>query len=137
MKLIMMRGLPASGKSTYAKELMATDGAFVRVNKDLLREMMHFGTYSPANESLVKAAEVEIVEMALSMGQTVIVDDTNLGQKYEDQWRGLAEVWDTEFEIMDMMEKVSLHECLVRDYWREDNVGGDVIEKMAKQHGYG
>ena len=135
MKLIMMRGLPASGKSTYAKELMAKDGAYVRVNKDLLREMMHFGTYSPTNESLIKAAEVEIVEMALSMGQTVIVDDTNLGQKYEDQWKHLAELWEVPFEIYDLHVLVS--DCIQRDSERNNSVGADVIRKMADQHGYG
>lgn len=37
-KLIVMRGLPASGKSTIAQGRMVNDGNTIRVNKDLLRK---------------------------------------------------------------------------------------------------
>ena len=45
-KLIMLSGLPASGKTTKARELMVEYGNAVRVNKDDLRDMLHTGSWS-------------------------------------------------------------------------------------------
>ncbi len=36
-KLIIMQGLPASGKSTRAEEILREDGNAVRINRDQLR----------------------------------------------------------------------------------------------------
>ena len=38
-KLLVLQGIPASGKSTYARELVKNSGAWVRVNRDDLRNM--------------------------------------------------------------------------------------------------
>ena len=36
MKLIVLKGLPASGKTTYAEELVDNDN-YVRINRDTIR----------------------------------------------------------------------------------------------------
>ena len=40
-KMVIMQGLPASGKSTRAEEIERSMGNAVRINKDLLRTMLH------------------------------------------------------------------------------------------------
>ena len=40
-RLIVLRGLPGSGKSTWAREYMAQRSGAVRINRDDLREMLH------------------------------------------------------------------------------------------------
>lgn len=57
-KLTIMRGLPASGKSTKAKELLSV-GNTVRINKDLLRTMLHFDTFTGRNEGMTRDAARE------------------------------------------------------------------------------
>ena len=50
-KIILTRGLPASGKSTWSKEQVAkSNGKIKRVNKDDLREMVDAGIWSKDNE---------------------------------------------------------------------------------------
>jgi predicted kinase len=47
-------GLPASGKSTYARELCSLDKTYRRVNKDSIRSMINFGQWSHNGEALVQ-----------------------------------------------------------------------------------
>ena len=42
MKLLLLKGLPASGKTTFAKELVRKDGNWVRVNKDDLWSVLRY-----------------------------------------------------------------------------------------------
>ena len=50
MKLIMTKGLPASGKSTWAKQYLDDNPGTKRVNKDDLRAMLDNGKWSKRNE---------------------------------------------------------------------------------------
>lgn len=131
----MMRGLPASGKSYRAKELLKQGGDFVRVNKDLLRKMLHNNKFNWKNESLTNKAQTAIVEMALLEGKNVIIDDTNLGDRHKEKWSQLARGFGAKFEIVDMNKEVDIYECLARDLVREKKVGRDVILNMAMQYG--
>jgi tRNA uridine 5-carbamoylmethylation protein Kti12 len=45
-----MKGLPACGKSTKAEEIIRNAGNTVRINKDLLRTMLHFDKFTHVNE---------------------------------------------------------------------------------------
>lgn len=76
----MLSGLPASGKSTKAEELVKSMGNAVRVNKDLIRTMLHFDKWSGRNEGITKDIERQVAIQAITRhGMNVIVDDTNLG----------------------------------------------------------
>jgi len=53
-KVLILQGLPASGKSQFAQELLlANPGRWVRTNKDLLREMAHASYWSAGNDLFV------------------------------------------------------------------------------------
>lgn len=131
-KVIILRGLPGSGKSTRAKELMATMKKTIRVNKDDMRQMMHFGGFNQANERMVVDMEYRIVEQALTNGYNVIVDDTNFNGKHEKMYRKIAEPIH-EVEVVFMNTPVQT--CIERDKARGEagqrTVGPDVIKNMA------
>lgn len=75
-KVIILKGLPASGKSTWAKaEVERTKKNTVRVNKDDLRAMM--GGYRHDNEEIVIELRNKLIKKALLQKRHVIVDDTN------------------------------------------------------------
>ena len=62
-KIILTRGLPASGKSTWAKEQVAKgNGKVKRVNKDDLRDMIDAGIWSKTNEQLILDARDALVD---------------------------------------------------------------------------
>lgn len=136
MKLKLLKGLPGSGKSTLAEKYVK-DG-WVRVNKDLIREMLHFGKFSNMNEKLVNDVERAIAIEALANGKSVVVDDTNLGERHAQSWKDLAEKAGAAFEIEEL--KTDFVDCIVRDIERGlaggRTVGSHVIIRMAMQYGY-
>lgn len=131
-KVLILQGLPASGKSSYARELLLKEpGRWVRTNKDLLREMTHASHWTPANEKFICNVRDQIILMALEEGKHVIIDDTNFGRNIEDikaLVKGKAEV-----KINDSFLQVPVEECIERDLKRLNSVGKDVIMKMYNQ----
>lgn len=129
MKLLMLKGLPASGKSTYAKEL-AKDG-YVRINKDDLRAMLHAGKWSKNNEQQVLRLRDAVIEDSLATGKSVVVDDTNLAPKHCERLKELAKKHGAIFETK--FFDVPVEECIKRDLTRLNSVGEKVIRGMYDQ----
>lgn len=127
-----MQGLPASGKSTRAKMIVA-QGGFVRINKDLLRTMLHYDKFSGINEGLTHDAAQAIARRMLTGKHSVVIDDTNLNPRTVDSWKGLAKEVGATIEYERMATPVE--ECLKRDKGREKAVGRFVITNMALQYG--
>ena len=128
-KLLILQGLPASGKSSFARELLlANPGRWVRTNKDLLREMAHASYWSKGNEKFILKLRDTAILMALEEGKHVVVDDTNFGKnidRLKELVKGKAKVI-----INDSFLKVPVEECIRRDLLRPKSVGKDVIVKM-------
>lgn len=133
-KILILQGLPASGKSTYARELMGMEpGRWKRVNKDLLREMCDCGKWSRGNEAIVKAIRDDLIIFFLKQGFSVIVDDTNLAPEHFKVVSGIAKKYCVECEVMFIDTPV--YECIERDGLRGDkSVGKKVILDMYKKY---
>lgn len=128
-KLIIMRGLPASGKTTKAKELVEASGNAVRLNKDLLRTMLHFDKWTGRKEDQTFHAEQLLAKFFLGKGQNVIIDDTNLNPRVFEIWKEIH----PDHEVITMGTPYS--ECVYRDRLREKPVGMAVIFAMARKYG--
>ena len=133
-KLILMRGLPASGKSTIAQGRLLADGNAIRINKDLLRKMLHFNKFSGINEKNTRGASRTLARTFLRQKMNVIIDDTNLNPGVMESWKALANEEGATVEIIDMTD-IPVEECVMRDIGRNDSVGGVVIKNMALQYG--
>ena len=125
-------GLPASGKSTWAKaKVDKSPNGIKRVNKDELRAMLDNSYFSKGNEKFVLNMQDLIIQAALAEGKHVIVDNTNLAPKHESRIRelikGLAVL-----EIVDFRH-VPLETCIQRDLHRFNSVGEKVIRDMYNQ----
>lgn len=131
-KLAMMKGLPASGKSTKAKEIVE-QGGWVRLNRDLLRTMLHCDKWTGRAEGLTVDAEKYLASSFLKAGTNVVVDDCNLGDSHRDMWSAVSKDAGAKFEVIEMNTPVST--CRFRDMDREKRVGGDVITNMALRYG--
>lgn len=131
-KIIILKGLPASGKSTKAEELLK-QGNTVRLNRDLLRKMLHCDKWSGKNEGLTKDAARLITKHFLSSGTNVIIDDTNLNPGTIQSWVNLAKEIESKIEYVDLTD-VPIKECLKRDFERKNSVGQHVIIGMAMQY---
>lgn len=131
--LIIMRGLPGSGKSTKAKKILEQGNA-VRLNKDLLRLMLHNDIWSSENEELTQKMEHHLASTLLGSGKDVIIDDTNLNTKIMNSWLGLTGDEGFKTQIIDLTD-VPLEICIERDFNRFKTVGKEVIINMARQYG--
>lgn len=132
-KLLLTKGLPGSGKSYEAEQLMKKSGNYVRVNKDLLRTMLHFDKFNHHNEDKTQDASKSLVKMFLNGGTSVIVDDTNLNPKVVNAYKAIAKECNATFDWLDMTH-VPVEVCIERDNIREKKVGKTVIQKMALQY---
>jgi predicted kinase len=125
-----MKGLPASGKSTWATEKVKTNSEWKRVSKDDLRSMIDCGKFSAKKELVIVAVERQIVDTMLNNGYSVIVDDTNLNPKYLEYFKiKYAERDDILISVKDFTD-VSVEECVKRDSQRSNSVGSKVIHGM-------
>jgi predicted kinase len=129
-KLVLTIGLPASGKSTYAREfVLSAGGNWKIVCKDDLRAMLDAGKWSPRNEKIMQALQKDMAKTLLSLGYSVIVADTNLSPKVQEAWKQLAKEKGANFERKSFLD-VPVEECIKRDLKRSASVGKDVIMDM-------
>lgn len=124
-KLILTRGIPASGKSTWAKNWVQADPEHrVRVNRDDLRRMLYATTstlLSWQQEQNVTQIERAIARTALEKGKDVVIDAMNLRAKWVRQWYTLG----YEIEFRDF--PVSLEDAIARNAGRENPLPEVVI----------
>lgn len=136
-EMIITVGLPASGKTTWAMNLVKSIGA-VNVNHDDIREMVCGGwTGKPEDEALVTQIQHAAIVSALKKQQTVIVSDTNLNRGIVKGLVKIAQNWGASVSFIYF--DTSMVECVIRDERRgergERAVGATVIRDMAKRYG--
>src|SRR5690606_26478655 len=105
----------------------------VRINKDLLRTMMHFDRFTPINEGRTQEASRTLTKNFLNMGVNVIVDDTNLNPNVLQSYVNLAKECNAKIQYEDLTD-VDVETCIERDRMREKKVGKHVIQRMALQY---
>lgn len=133
-KVILTKGLPGSGKSTWAKELLKSNpNAYKRINNDDLRKMFDNVQFSHDMENFIKKAVDSLVLLALEEGKHVILDNTHLSDKPVNRIKQLVK-GKAEVIIEDKFLDVPLETCIKNDLKRLESVGKDVIVKMYEQH---
>lgn len=127
-KIILLRGLPASGKSTWAKHFARVNSNVVRVSRDDLRAQMFPGAdYRDIDEDLITEVETATTRAALRNGKMVIVDAMHLQQRYVNRWQRLG----YPVEIVEFTEP--LQTLLERNVARGAKVPSNVIRDNFKK----
>ena len=92
--IIIMTGLPGSGKSLVAEEIINKEKNAVIVSRDAIRTMICNGygkyKYTAIIESLVLSMAVSCMESALERGYLVIIDETNITKQKRLYWKNMA-----------------------------------------------
>lgn len=125
-----LRGIPASGKSTYAEKWIAEDpDNRVRINRDNIREALFGNAASHADEKKVTEVENKMIVQALKAGKSVLSDNTNTNMalltkaiKFA-KANGATKVSHKDFPI-------SVEEAIRRNANRERVVPEHVIKRM-------
>lgn len=130
-QLVIMRGLPASGKSTLADSKYKNH---YYVSRDMMREQLGLDTYlgTPEQESTITKIEEQTVRLALKGGFDVVVDDMNLRVRYVKRWKQIATDCGAEF-VMEDLTDTPLSACLARNEARGLKVPQELIEKLHQR----
>ena len=120
-ELIILRGLPGCGKSSWARKWVAEDPARrAEVNRDHLRRMMHDSVFlGQDTERQVQAARDAMISVLLKRGTSVVSSDTNLPRRVVRDLAKLAVLARAEWRVEDMTD-VPLDTCILRNAERED-----------------
>lgn len=133
--LLIMRGLPASGKTTTATLWVQEDLADrQRVNRDDIRQMLHSGLYVHGEtEKAVIRVRDRLIDEALCSGASVVVDDCNLRARHISELTKIGRRCGATVEIRDLTD-VTPEECIKRNRKRKEArqraVPDDVIWDM-------
>jgi predicted kinase len=129
-KIKLMVGVPGSGKSTYALNLVRSDSSWVRVSRDDMRVMLA-GHYYPGEryETLVDGMIDFTINNALEKGWNVVIDNTHCKIQTLKQtiakWSKKGEV---ELEIIG--SELSMEQIKEQNKQRHKVVPEDVIDRM-------
>lgn len=127
VKLYMMIGLPASGKSTIAKEISESEGAII-VSTDKIREEF-FGDINNQNhnEEVFEKAESSI-KFYIANEQDVIFDATNIS--YKKRRAFLDKLKNYRVKKIAVLVATPYEECVKRNAARDRKVPEEVITRM-------
>lgn len=125
-------GIPTSGKSTWCVKFLRDNSNWVRVNRDYFRLMLRNENFcEPKIENLITKLSNQAVHSAITSKLNVIIDNTNLKEKYIqqfiDEFKYSADI---EYQVFD----ISLDKAIERDTNRKASVGDDVIKRMYKDY---
>jgi len=144
-KVIILCGLPGSGKSSVSKELIKKEDNAIIICRDDLRSMVcqNYADYKhiAIKESLIKSMAVSCMEAALERDYVVIIDETNITKKMRTYWKNMAtcigERKGFEVSFMGIWVNTPIEMCKARR--TADNKGTNdnwaaIIENMS--HGF-
>ena len=132
LEVKILIGVPASGKSTWAKNFLLKNPNYVRINRDSFRLMLRNEQMCENKiESMITTLFMNSVKTALAANLNVIIDNTNVKIKYIntfiDELKYYANIT---YQVFD----ISLEKAIERDKNRPDSVGEDVIKRMYEDY---
>jgi len=141
LKLLVLRGLQASGKSTFARNLVKTNpDSWVRASKDDLRVMLYDGQWTRNNEKTTVEIESSIITQALLNHKNVVVDNTHGYEPHLTRLQDLAvsltarASFPATVEVEIKLFDTPLHVCLDRDSKRDKPVGVKAITETYEKY---
>ncbi len=134
-RLILTRGLPGSGKSTYAlKWLSESPTTRCRINNDDLRASL-FGipkndsSFDPTVEKMLKRTRSNLIRICAELNKDVIVDNMNISNRLIRNYQNLARELGIDLYVKDFSH-IPVNVCVTRDSNREFTIGAKEIRKL-------
>lgn len=145
-KIIIARGIPGSGKSTWARAWVGeSPETRIRINNDDIRNML--GDYwVPSREDLVSFIKHKSAVAAMGHGYDIVVDNMNLNPKEINFWETIVNSHNKDTERVDLgFTKykyeiefkdffIPVEECIKRDAMRPNPIGEKTIREIWKKY---
>ncbi len=138
LKIIVLKGIPASSKTTWAKDFVSKDPLkWVRISNDDLRASFNQSIWSKEYETLVKSTREFLIRECLKRNLNIVIDNTNVTSKHFDDVVKIAKSVNKSCVIEEKCFYVELDQAIWRDSFRSGSakVGEEVIKKFYKQIG--
>jgi predicted kinase len=126
-RIILMIGVPGSGKTTLAKKI--AEKGFQYINADGIREELYGNAAEQGDKEEVFNLFFERLEKLMTVGTDVIIDNTNLNPKQRKPILDRAQQFgysDVQLWLLD----IPLELCLRRNKSRERIVPEDIVTNM-------
>ena len=133
LEILVLRGLPKSGKTTFAYAYMEEHKNFRRVSRDEIRQEIYAegAPHNQASEKLILDTEIEEAMYLIEAGYSVIVDDTNLADDTVDMWRLVASKLPGKIGFKVELIDTPLRDCLLRNARGNSYTPQRIIEQAA------
>ena len=145
-KLLVLQGLPASGKSTYAVKWVNEDPEHrLRINQDSIRRM--FGKYwledkiqLKKRESITSNITMELLKQSMFNQFDIVLDNMNLNSKVLGTIEDYVNYFNMKFvdlqayKIEYKLFKEPLQTLINRDSKRNISVGAEVITNLYNKY---
>lgn len=142
-KIIFLRGIQGSGKSTYCREKMKKDSSFVCISRDDIRFTLYGDTYYSGNvqykEKVVTKIFKSNLRLSILSGYNVILDEMNISPKYLSTTISYIKyickvgLCEPVFEVVDFLDK-PLKECIANNANRVGTTGYVPVDVIKKTH---
>ncbi len=130
-KILVLQGVPASGKSTFAREFIKNKKDWVIVSRDSIRDSR--GDYwVPCQENYISDVEEFQITAAINRKLNVIIDATNLNPKTINKWNELSKKLNCEIEYKEF--EIGYKEALKRDSNRKRPVGTKTMKQFFRNY---
>ncbi|MFW9918755.1 MAG: AAA family ATPase [Candidatus Thorarchaeota archaeon] len=132
--LLVLCGIPASGKTTLAmklQELLATKGEIRLVSTDRWRDRAYYEDFTPEKENEVREQAIEETRDYLAQGFSVIHDDTNYYASMRHELYILAMENEYSFGIIHI--ETPLEIAMEWNKQRENPLSEDIIMKIHER----
>lgn len=145
-KLLVLQGLPASGKSTYAVKWINEDPEHrLRINQDSIRTM--FGKYwledkeqLKKRESITSNITMELLKQSMFNQFDIVLDNMNLNTKVLGTIEDYVNYFNMKFadlqayQIEYKLFKEPLQTLINRDSKRDISIGAEVITNLYNRY---
>ena len=144
-KIIFVRGIQGSGKTTWAKAWALEDPENrLRISWDDIRNML--GKYwVPNREKIVKLTSIRTLEYAMMEGYDVVIDNMNLSENsikdfieavrhHNGYVEDTPETECSKYSIEYKDFNTPLEVCIERDSKRENPIGEEIIRNTYNRH---
>ena len=129
-RLILLVGIPGSGKTTYAKNYIEQNANTIHLSSDTIRAELYGDESIQGDPSEVFSLMQKRAIEALNNGCNVIYDATNITRKDRASIINLC----PKFVMIECrIIWAPIETCIERDFTRERTVGKEIIDRMLKR----
>lgn len=114
--VIILRGIPCSGKTTWAKEFVKEHYDYIVIGNDTVREIFNIPYYT--NED-IHDYSLALLRTALDHHKNVVIDNSNIYDNVLQRYIDVLKEYDASHKLITL--NVTLAEALARNKTRKDH----------------